>query len=89
MKTDYHTQDDKLIINRTQDVTAILDEVKSKGSQAHNARSDMRHVGSVPFVLVEMWMKESGLRMGSPEFAEYVKKKLLSGDYGKLIVHGY
>ena len=49
----------------------------------------MRHVGSLPFVVVEKWIKESGLKLGSPEFSEYVKGKLLSGEYSKLIVHGY
>ena len=49
----------------------------------------MRLAGSIPFVVVEMWIKESGLKLGSQEFNEYVKKKLMSGDYGKLIANGY
>ena len=49
----------------------------------------MRLVGSIPFVVIEMWMKESGAKMGSKEFQEYVKKKLTSGEFSKLIANGY
>ena len=41
------------------------------------------------FVLVEQWVKESGAKIGSQELNEYIKKKLLSGDYSKLIANGY
>ncbi len=89
LNTSYKTEDDKLIVSRSQDVSAILDFNKEKQIDGHNRKSDMRHVGSLPFVIVEKWVKESGLKIGSPEFAEYVKGKLLSGEYSKLIVHGY
>jgi hypothetical protein len=89
LKTSYKTEDDKLIVSRSQDVSAILDFNKEKQIDGHNRKSDMRHVTSIPFVVAEMWLKESGLKLGSPEFSEYVKGKLLSGDYSKLMVHGY
>jgi len=89
LKTSYHIEDDNIIINRSQDVQAILDWNKERNIEGHNRRSDMRLAGRIPFVVVEMWMKESGLRFGSPEFAEYVKKKLMSGEFSKLIANGY
>jgi hypothetical protein len=89
LNTSYHTEDDKLIVKRSQDIQDILDFNKERNIDGHNVRSDMRLAGSVPFVVIEMWMKESGLKLGSQEFAEYVKKKLMSGDYGKLIANGY
>jgi|GEM_PF-1162786 len=89
LNTSYKTEDDKLIINRSQDVSAILNFNKEKQIDGHNRKSDMRHVGSLPFVVVEKWINESGLKIGSPEFSEYVKRKLLSGEYSKLMVHGY
>lgn len=89
LNTSYHTEDDKLIVKRSQDIQDILDFNKERNIDGHNMRSDMRLAGSVPFVVIEMWMKESGLKLGSQEFAEYVKKKLMSGDYGKLIANGY
>ena len=89
LNTSYHTEDDKLIVKRSQDIQDILDFNKERNIDGHNVRCDMRLAGSVPFVVIEMWMKESGLKLGSPEFAEYVKKKLMSGDFGKLIANGF
>ena len=89
LKTSYHIEDDNIIINRSQDVQAILDWNKERNIEGHNRRSDMRLAGRIPFVVVEMWMKESGLKFGSPEFSEYVKKKLMSGEFSKLIANGY
>ena len=76
-------------MKRSQDMQAILDFNKERNIDAHKVGSDMRLAGSAPFVVIEMWMQESGLKLGSQEFAEYVKKKLMSGDYGKLIANGY
>jgi len=89
LQTKIKEEDNKVVISRTQDVQSILDYNKEKQIAGTVARSDMRHVGQIPFVVVEKWMSESGLKLGSKEFAEYVKKKLLSGDYAKLLVHGY
>ena len=89
LKTKYHEEDDKLIISRSQDVQDILDFNKERNIDGHNKKSDMRLVGSIPFVVIEMWMQESGLKLGSQEFAEYVKKKLMSGDFNRLIANGY
>ena len=89
LKTSWHTEDDKVVVQRSQDIQSILDFNKERNIDGHNKKSDMRLVGSIPFVVVEMWIKESGLKVGSQEFAEYVKKKLLSGDYGRLIANGY
>tara|TARA_R100000935_G_C2838565_1_gene169649 strand:- start:140 stop:424 length:285 start_codon:yes stop_codon:yes gene_type:complete len=89
LDTKYSTEDDKLIVTRSQDVQAILDHAKEKQIGGHNRKSDMRHVMSVPFVIAELWMKECGASIGSHEFAAYAKTKLLSGEYSKLMVHGY
>ena len=89
LHTTYHEEDDKLIVKRSQDIQDILDFNKERNIDGHNVRSDMRLAGSIPFVVIEMWMKESGLKLGSQEFAEYVKKKLMSGDFGKLIANGF
>ena len=89
LQTRIKQEDDKVVVSRSQDVQAILDYNKEKQIAGTKAHSEMRHVGQIPFVVVEMWLRESGLKLGSQEFAEYVKKKLMSGDYSKLIVHGY
>jgi hypothetical protein len=87
--TNIREEDGKVHVSRTQDIQRILDFNKERNIQGHDPKSDMRLAGSIPFVVVEMWIKESGLKLGSKEFAEYVKKKLMSGDYGKLIANGY
>tara|TARA_B100000035_G_scaffold313549_1_gene327527 strand:- start:825 stop:1106 length:282 start_codon:yes stop_codon:yes gene_type:complete len=89
VKTNYHWEDNKLVVDRSQDVQDILDFNKERNIDGHNRKSDMRLVGSIPFVVIEMWMKECGAKLGSKEFQEYVKKKLTSGEYSKLIANGY
>lgn len=89
LQTRIKQEDDKVVVSRSQDVQAILDYNKEKQIAGTKAHSEMRHVGQIPFVVVEMWLRESGLKLGSQEFAEYVKKKLMSGEYSKLLVHGY
>tara|TARA_R100001509_G_C4826827_1_gene201831 strand:+ start:665 stop:949 length:285 start_codon:yes stop_codon:yes gene_type:complete len=89
LDTSYHTEDDKLIIRRSQDVQRILDFNKERNIDGHNRNSDMRLAGSIPFVVAEMWSKECGANIGSQEFLAYVKKKLLSGDFSKLVANGY
>ena len=49
----------------------------------------MRLAGSIPFVIAEMWARECGANIGSQEFQAYVKKKLMSGDFSKLVANGY
>lgn len=89
LQTRIKEEGDKVVINRSQDVQSILDYNKEKQIAGSVAGGEMRHVGQVPFVVVEGWLRESGLKLGSKEFAEYVKKKLMSGEYSKLLVHGY
>ena len=89
LQTKIKEEDNKVVISRAQDVQSILDYNKEKQIAGTVAGSEMRHVGQIPFVVVEKWISESGLKLGSKEFAEYVKKKLMSGDFGKFITNGY
>tara|TARA_R110000744_G_scaffold134534_1_gene243575 strand:- start:41 stop:322 length:282 start_codon:yes stop_codon:yes gene_type:complete len=89
VSTKIKEEDNKVFISRSQDVQAILDYNKEKQINGYNKNSEFRHVCGIPFVEVEKWLHESGLQLGSKEFAEYIKKKIISGDYSKLMVHGY
>lgn len=89
LNTSYHTEDGKLIIKRSQDVQRILDFNKERNIDGHNRNSEMRLAGSIPFVVAEMWARECGANIGSQEFQAYVKKKLMSGDFSKLVANGY
>lgn len=89
LQTRYFDEDGKIIIQRSQDIETILEFNKQRNIEGHNRKSDMRLAGSIPFVVVEQWVKESGLKIGSREFSEYIKKKLQSGDFNKLIANGF
>ena len=89
LKTSFHTEDGNLHVKREQDIQRILDFNKERNIDGANRKSDMRLVGSIPFVVIEMWLNESGLKLHTDEFKEYIKKKLVSGDYSKLIANGY
>lgn len=89
LNTTWVAEDDKIIVSRSQDVTRILDFNREKQADGPNVRSGFRHVAGVPFIVLEQWLMDSGLKFGSPEFNEYMKKQVISGDYSKLLVHGY
>jgi len=89
LKTKIVEEDNQVHIQRTQDVQRILDFNKERNIDGHNRKSDFRLAGSIPFVVIEMWMKECGAKIGSPELNEYIKKKLMSGEFSKLIANGY
>ena len=75
--------DGKLHINRQQDVRSLIDlnkhEAEVNPSMFGAAR--VRKIGSIPLVVAETWSRECGAAIGSKEFAEYAKKKLMSGDW--------
>ena len=89
VQTKYFDEDGKIVVNRSQDIQRILDFNKERNIDGHNRKSDMRLAGSIPFVVIEMWMKECGAKLGSQELNEYIKKKLMSGEFSKLVANGY
>jgi len=89
LNTRIKEEDGKLHVHRWQDVQAILDYNKEKQIAGTKAHSEMRHVGQIPLALAEDWSRQCGAKIGSREFGEYVKKKLMSGEFSKLVVHGY
>ena len=56
LQTKIKEEDNKVVISRAQDVQSILDYNKEKQIAGTVARSDMRHVGQIPFVVVEKWI---------------------------------
>jgi hypothetical protein len=81
--------DGKLHIIRSQDVQSVLDANQRARTGEMNRKSEMRHAGSIPMVIAEQWSRECGAAIGTKEFAGYVKKKLMDGDWAKLRVHGF
>lgn len=89
IKETYHEEDDRLIINRVQDVSGILDFVKEAGEQMQHDRGDFRYAGAVPDVVMEQWMRECGAKLGSQELMAYIKTKMMDGEFAKLRARGF
>mgnify|MGYP000081722652 CR=1 FL=1 len=82
-------EDGKLHILRSQDVEPILDQNARLRSADYAPGGDFRHAGRIPFVVAEEWARECGHKIGTKPFAQYVKKKLMDGDFAKLRVRGF
>lgn len=82
-------EDSKLVLTRTQDVQFILDDNQRVAQETQHHRGDLRLAGRIPFVVAEQWARESGSRIGTKEFAEYAKKKMMDGEFAKLRVRGF
>ena len=79
----YDLVDGKLFIKRTQDVQALIDQNRHEAQEAPSmfGQARVRKLGSIPFVIADQWSRECGAGIGSKEFAEYAKKKLMSGEF--------
>ena len=67
-----------------QDVEGIQNAVRGAVDMGLHKQANRHYLGSVPMVIASKWAKECGASIGSREFAEYAKRKLMDGDYSKL-----
>lgn len=79
----YHDPDDRMVIERVQDVAPYLE--RNKRDQAANVQgakrsADMRRVASIPLVVVEKWLKEEGLDVFNPDHEKRLLRKLQDPD---------
>ncbi|TAE78731.1 MAG: hypothetical protein EAZ84_00400 [Verrucomicrobia bacterium] len=83
-------QDGKLIINRSQDVQALIERNKAEAEilPSKYGEAAWRKVGSIPLTLAEAWAKECGANIGTKEFAIYAKKKLMDGEFAAFRIKG-
>lgn len=83
-------QDGKLHIQRSQDVSRLIQMNKHEAETAPSMHGDaaIRKVGSIPFVIAEEWSRECGAGIGTKEFAQYCKKKLMDGDFAAFRIKG-
>jgi hypothetical protein len=82
--------DGKLIVDRRQNVQALIDQNKVEAAEAPSMFGQMavRKVGSIPLVVAEQWSRECGAAIGSQEFALYCKRKLMDGDFAAFRIKG-
>lgn len=90
IKTKFHYDEmaDRLYVERSQDVEAILDRNKAianshQAKRPHKGRYNQtyNYVASIPMVIVEQWMKE-GINFFNPTPEDKKKiRQYLNGDY--------
>jgi hypothetical protein len=83
-------QDGKLIINRSQNVEALIQKNKNEAEilPSKFGEAAWRKVGSIPMTIAEAWAAECGAAIGSKEFALYAKKKVMDGDFAAFRIKG-
>lgn len=72
---------------RVQDVEAILENNKRLQNEAQGRAETFHHVGTIPNIILERWMKEDGvnyLALSGEEFGKLVFKKLRDPDWAWL-----
>ena len=85
-------EDGIVYVKTTENVSPVFDAIKDQRemhASLPRLKRKNRFVGSIPGTLAAQWALECRSAPGTKEFLEYVKKKLLSGNYSKLIVEGY
>lgn len=72
-------------VHSFQDVEDIIERNKQLASQGKQ-RGDFRHTATIPNNILLQWLNETGVRWGSPEFDEVIKRKLNDPAWAKLRV---
>lgn len=77
--------DGSITFERLQDVEPILDD--NKQLEQIPQKGDFRHVATIPNVILEQWINETGtqlLGLSNKDFAKFVRRKLDDPDYAYL-----
>lgn len=85
----YHSANDTLIVESSQDVEPILKankEARNSGD-GYSPSRELRRVASIPEVVAIIWMKE-GINIYNPDHWPLVKKKLDSAEWSCLKTAG-
>lgn len=80
----WKSEQGKIVICRTQDVSAYIEANKRRRNDFQARRnSKMRLVADIPNVIVEKWMKE-GVNIFDPNCDKEVQRRLNSSEYAFL-----
>jgi hypothetical protein len=83
----YDHDGDALISHVRQDVEPILDHNRKLRDVDQPNTDGMKHVASIPVVVLEQWLNEehargnTGLTMGTKEFDALIRRKLADHDW--------
>jgi hypothetical protein len=61
LDTRIFTQDDKLVVGRSQDCTAILEDAVRRHNEGHHGTADVKHAARIPNVIVEKYCNDNGI----------------------------
>jgi hypothetical protein len=81
--TRFHPSDDGrtfTIQRHDDDVSPTLEWNKKLQNEPQKSES-FRHIASVPPIVIEQWLVESGLDYSSPEFKHFMMRKLRDRDW--------
>lgn len=68
--THYDEAEDKLIIERVQDVEPYLEQAKAESEASQSG--DLKKAGIIPFVVLEAWMRTKGVT-----FSDFMRDRSL------------
>jgi hypothetical protein len=91
IREDVRYEDGTIYNVRTQDVDGIIDYARhaaDQHSRPYYGDAAWRYVGTIPLMLAEAWSKETGIRIGTREFADLCKTRLMDSSYAYLRVKG-
>lgn len=79
-KAEYDDTSHTLRLIQKHDAQPVLDSVKLL--RQGDVGKDSRHVGRVPFHIIEMWLQEAGVSFDDREAVQQVMdRKLMSGEF--------
>lgn len=70
MQTQFHQQDQQIVVASAQDVEPILTACHDRQAAGQHGSGEMRHAASIPMVLVERYCTEQGI-----SFQEWLQDK--------------
>lgn len=79
----YDEAEDKLTIERVQDVEPLLIHNKAE-AEDFTRYGDLCKIASIPMVLIEKWKNEEGVDIMKPGTEDFLARKLLDPDYAHL-----
>ena len=61
IQTKIHVNDGNVTFERVQDCTAIAEHTQALHKEGHHGTSEMRHVASIPMVMVEKYINDKDI----------------------------
>jgi len=68
LQTRFHIDGDQMVVQRTQDCTAILEQCKKQQREGRTGSSEMKLAAKLPYVIVENYCNQHDL-----EFSEVIQ----------------